>query len=228
MNNRSSQHIRNLQGGTGLILTEKERAPYALRDKRSDAVYFCAHTGTSMHPTLSELDLLEIKPYSHRPIRVGDVILFLLSKGDKPVVHRVVRISPEGIRTRGDGNNRVDTWILSPEDVIGQVVRAVRGKRRRPIYGGTFGRVWSLGVGGFKMLVRSLSLPYYLLARWGNLRHWGPIQKRMRIIAVNHSQGKELKLMLGRWVIGWRRPEGLEWQIRRPFRLFVDERSLPK
>jgi hypothetical protein len=228
MNNRSSQSIRNLQGGTGLVLTEKERAPYRLVDKRPDAIYFCAHTGTSMHPTLNELDLLEIEPYGHRPIRVGDVIIFLLSKEDRPVVHRVVRILPEGIRTRGDSNNRMDTWVLSPDDVIGQVVRAARGRRRRPIYGGTFGRLWSLGVRGFKMLVRSFSFPYYLLARWGKLRHCAPIQKRMRIIAINRPAGKALQLLLGRWLVGRYNPGMDHWQIRRPFRLFVDEHSLPK
>lgn len=228
MNNKSSQSIRNLQGGTGLILTEKVRTPDTLKDKRSDAVYFCAHTGTSMHPTLCALDLLEIKPYGRQSLRVGDVIFFLSPQDNKPVVHRVVRISPEGIRTRGDSNNRMDTWVLSPEDVIGHVVRATRGKRRRPIYGGTAGRVWSLGVGGFRMLVRGFSFSYYFLARWENFRHWMPIQKRMRIIVINRPAGKELQLHLGRWLVGRCKPEINHWQIRRLFRLFVDERSLPK
>ena len=228
MNNTSSQSIWNLQGGTGLILTEKKRKPYTLRDKRSDAVYFCAHTGTSMHPTLSELDLLEIKPYGQQPIRAGDVILFLLPRGGHPAVHRVVRISPEGIRTRGDSNDRLDPWVIHSENVIGRVVRAARGRRRRSIYGGMVGRFWSRGVGGLKVLERSLSFFYHRLARSNLIGCLVPLHKWTRIIAVNHADGRELKLILGRWVVGWRRPEGLAWQIRRPFRLFVDERSLPQ
>lgn len=228
MKSRSLLRFQHLENDAGLILPDHATASTELSGKERCSVYFCAHTGTSMNPTLCELDVLEIAPYGNQPIRVGDVILFLLFKGDKPVVHRVVRISPEGIRTRGDSNNRMDTWVLSPEDIIGKVIRAVRGKRRRPIYGGTAGRAWSLGVGGFTMLVRSLSFPYYFIARWGNLGHWVPIQQWMRIITINKPSGTELQLVLGRWLVGRCNPGMDHWQIRRPFRLFVDERSLPK
>lgn len=208
--------------------TEKERTSNALKDTRPGSIYFCAHTGTSMNPTLYESDLLEIEPYGHCSVQVGDVILFIPPQGKRPAVHRVVRVSPEGIRTRGDNNSRMDSWIIHPEDVLGKVVLAARGRRQRSIHGGRLGWLWSAGIGAFKVLVRNFSLFYHLLAQWGLLRRCVPLQKRMRIIAVNHANGKELKLILGRWVVGWRRPGGLQWQIRRPFRLFVDEQSLPQ
>jgi signal peptidase len=181
-----------------------------------------------MNPTLYESDLLEIEPYGKYSVQVGDVILFIPPQGERPAVHRVVRVSPEGIRTCGDNNSRMDSWIIHPKDVLGKVVRAARGRRRRSIYGGRLGWLWFAGIRAFKVLVESASFFYHLLAQWGVLRRCVPLQKWMRIIAVNHAHGKELKLILGRWVVGWRRPEGLQWQIRRPFRLFVDERSLPQ
>jgi hypothetical protein len=40
--------------------------------------------------------------------------------------------------------------------------------------------------------------------------------------------GKELQLLMGRRVIGRWLPGMSRWHIRRPFRLFVDEASLPE
>jgi signal peptidase len=228
MSSRSSLKIQQLQNGAGLFFAEKENKSNTVKDKRPSSIYFCAHTGTSMNPTLYELDLLEIEPYGKYSVQIGDVILFVPPQGECPAVHRVVQVSLGGIRTRGDNNSRMDSWIIDPEDVLGKVVRAARGRRRRSIYGGRLGWLWSIGIRAFKVLMESASLFYHLLAQWGLLRRCVPLQKRMRIIAVNHARGKELKLILGRWVVGWRKPEGLQWQIRRPFRLFVDERSLPQ
>ena len=228
MNSRSSPKIKHLQNGAGLIRVKEETAPYALKDKRSGAVFFCAHTGNSMNPTLSEHDLLEIEPYGSRPVRCGDAIFFLPPHGDQPVVHRAVRAIAEGIRTKGDNNNRVDPWVIRPEDVIGQVVWATRGEKRRPIYGGRVGQLWSFGVKRFVVAVRCFSFFYHLLARSGLLRRLIPLHKRMRIVALRRKGGRAFKLLLGNWLIGNYQPGMNYWQIRRPFRLFVDERSLPR
>jgi hypothetical protein len=51
---------------------------------------------------------------------------------------------------------------------------------------------------------------------------------RPRVISFNREGGTELQLVMGRKVIG-RRLEGKSgWNIRRPFRLFVDEEALPE
>jgi signal peptidase len=228
MKNKSSYNIRNLQEVTGRILLEKGTAPYTLKGKRLDSVCFCSLTGTSMNPTLSESDLLAIEPYDNQPVRIGDVIFFLSPQGEKPAVHRVVRISPEGVRTRGDNNTRMDPWIIHPEDIFGRVVRAARGEKQRSVYGGIAGQLWSLSVRAFKMLEKSLSFFYHRLAQSSLFRYLVPLQKRMRIIALTSATGKEFKLLLGRWVVGRYKPEMISWHIRRPFRLFVDERSLPR
>ena len=89
-----------------------------------------------MNPTIGERDLLEIAPYDKRTIRVGDVILFQPPEGGQPVVHRVVDILPKGIRTCGDNNTHIDPYLLQSTDIIGQVVAAWRGQKRRKIVGG--------------------------------------------------------------------------------------------
>jgi signal peptidase len=243
MNNKPLPGIRTLQqtrggsdqrvtfglaNGAELILAEKGPTPYALKDKRSDVVFFCAHTGNSMHPTLSEHDLLEIEPYGGRPVRYGDVIFFLLPHGEQPVVHRVVRMTAEGIRTKGDNNTHIDPWFIRPQDVIGQVVRATRGKKERSIYGGRVGQLWSFGIRGFTVVEKGFSFFYHRMARSGLLRRLIPLHKRMRIVALRRNDGRAFKLLLGHLLIGNYQPGMNYWQIRRPFRLFVDERSLPR
>ncbi len=49
-----------------------------------------AHAGTSMNPTLSELDMLEIKAYMDEPIKTGDVVLFRTKTTGLLVVHRII------------------------------------------------------------------------------------------------------------------------------------------
>lgn len=123
-----------MQNNTKVILAEKRPVPFVLKDKRLVTVFFCAHRGNSMQPTLSERDLLEIEPYGRRPMRRGDVIFFTHPQEDKPAVHRVMRISSEGILTRGDNNNLMDPWVLRAEDVIGRVVRARQGKEAARVW----------------------------------------------------------------------------------------------
>ncbi len=80
-------------------------------------------------------------PYCNRPMHAGDVVFFLPPEGDQPVVHRVVRVTPAGISTRGDNNALDDAFLLQPENVQGKVVAAWRGQRRRRITGGLRGRL---------------------------------------------------------------------------------------
>jgi hypothetical protein len=48
------------------------------------------------------------------------------------------------------------------------------------------------------------------------------------VISLNRDAGTELQLVMGRRVIGRWLPGKSGWNIRRPFRLFVDEESLPE
>jgi hypothetical protein len=51
---------------------------------------------------------------------------------------------------------------------------------------------------------------------------------KTRAISLSHPAGTELQLLMGRRVIGRWLPGMSGWNIRRPFRLFVDEEALPE
>jgi len=190
------------------------------------------YNGTSMNPTLKPGDRLDTVPYDRQKIRPGDVIVFISPADESKVVHRVVSVDSEGIRTRGDNCKRIDPWVLSPDKIIGRLIFVQRRNRRRRILGGGGGRVFVRGVRALMALDSGASFllrPVYdQLARSGILRCWTPVWMEPRVISFNHSGGTELQLLMGRWVIGRRLPGMERWHIRRPFRLFVDEDSLPR
>jgi signal peptidase I len=92
-----------------------------------------------MEPVLKPGDLLQVFPYVGRKVRYGDVILYCCPSKNCNVVHRVADVDARGIRTKGDNNIRLDPWIVIPQQVIGYVVRVLRGSRWRRIPGGYVG-----------------------------------------------------------------------------------------
>lgn len=189
------------------------------------------HTGPSMKPTLRPGDQLVVVPYDGRKVRRGDVIVFRGPAG-QPIAHRVVCVHSHGIRARGDNNKDVDPWILSREDILGQVVYVRREKRRRKVFGGLAGRLFCAIVRGARFLdsriSRLLRPMYHQVAQKGLARRFVPARLQIRVVSFVRAEGLELHLLVGRVVIGRRRPGDAEWRIRRPFRLFVDEAGLPE
>jgi hypothetical protein len=194
-------------------------------------MFFAAYVGPSMNPTLREPEIMEIMPYAGRPLRVGDVAFFLSPEADHPVVHRIVRVTPAGIYTRGDNNTRADTFLLQPEDIKGQVVAAWRGRKRRKIAGGLQGRWTSRRLRWRRILDRDVSPLlhplYQALSHWGLIARLVPAPFRPRVV-IFHAQGRDqFQLLLRRRIIGRYDEQRHQWQIQRPFQLFVDRRALP-
>jgi len=190
------------------------------------------YIGPSMNPILKSGDRLRIIPYNGKEVGRGDVIAFLPPGGDPKIIHRVVSVSAKGIRTRGDNSSHVDPWILRPDQILGRVVAAQRGNKRRRIFGGTVGRFFAVtvrAIHGVDSCVSFLLRPAYReFARAGIFIRLLPAQTRPRVISFDGAAGKELQLLMGRWVVGRWLPGRTRWHIRRPFRLFVDEESLPE
>jgi hypothetical protein len=202
------------------------------------------YIGPSMNPTLRAGDGLKIIPYDGQSIRLGDVVVFIPPGDENKIVHRVVSVGCQGIRTRGDNNNHMDPWILRPDNVVGRVVCAQRRNRRLRIFGGFMGRLFLVAVRTIHLAdsaISSLLRPVYHwvapliskdystgLARRGVFRRLMHKLVAPRIVSFNRPEGIALQVLMGRRVIGWL-PAGKEnWHIRRPFRLFVDEQSLPR
>ena len=190
------------------------------------------YIGPSMNPILKSGDRLRIIPYNGKEVGRGDVIAFLPPGGDPKIIHRVVSVSAKGIRTRGDNSSHVDPWILRPDQILGRVVSAQRGNRRRRIFCGPMGSLFALTVRFIHVVDSCVSFllrpAYREFARAGIFIRLLPAQMRPRVISLNRDAGTELQLVMGRRVIGRWLEGKSEWNIRRPFRLFVDEESLPE
>jgi signal peptidase I len=189
------------------------------------------YIGPSMNPIFKAGDRLQIISYDQGKIRAGDVVVFISPEDGSKVVHRVTSVNSDGIRTRGDNCNHEDDWVLGRENIVGRVVSAQRGNRRFRVLGGLLGHSLSVAIRANKSIDSNLTAllrPFYQrLARAGVFSRWLPSGMRPRVISFNREAGTELQLVMGRRVIG-RRLEGKSgWNIRRPFRLFVDEASLP-
>jgi len=137
--------------------------------------------GSSMYPTLKAGDSLKIMPFAHNEVRVGDVIVFLRPNNKFYIAHRVVSVNASGVRTRGDNNHKIDTWVLHSEEIIGKVVSAQRGKRNiRKIYGGLHGKIFSIAfrleVLAKILIYKAVSPAYQFLTRSipfrGLITHW--------------------------------------------------------
>ncbi len=216
----------------GLILAATASALRDVARSAQESVYLCAHVGDSMNPTLHESDLLEIARYQGQPPRPGDVVLFVVDKEELAVVHRVVGITPLGVRTRGDNNDLIDPWTVHPEDILGRVVAASRGDHRRSIPGGRGGLLRAQAVRALRVperaLARLLSPLYRRLAASGILRSVAPPSLHPRVVIFQAGDQRRFRLMIGRHtIIGHYDPTRHHWHIRRPFRLLVDEASLP-
>jgi len=190
------------------------------------------YIGPSMNPTLKPGDLLCVSPCDGQRIQCGDVVVFISPEDGSRVVHRVVSSNPSGIRTRGDNNNQCDPWVLSPDHIVGCVVSLRRGNRRLKVFGGLPGHFSAMAIRAINIIdvnLTSLLRPFYQrLARAGVCRRWLPSRMRPRVISFNRDEGTELQLVMGRRVIGRWLEGKTRWHIRRPFRLFVDEESLPE
>jgi signal peptidase len=190
------------------------------------------YIGPSMNPIFKSGDRLQIASCGQEEIRVGDVIVFISPEDKSKVVHRVVSLNSNGIKTRGDNCDRPDDWVLSPNCILGRVVFAQRGKRRFKVFGGLLGQLSALAARAFSAIdfkASPLLRPTYnRLANKSIFRRWLPDLLKIRVVSFNRHAGTELQLLMGRHVVGRWLPGRSRWYIRRPFRLFVDEGALPE
>jgi signal peptidase I len=216
------------------VLTGEARAhrfgPFGHPMGPNDAVSLF-YKGPSMNPVLNSPDILHVRPYGRTTIKCGDVVVFPSPAAGFKIVHRVVSVDGNEVRTKGDNNSGVDSWTLRSEKIIGRVEWIEKAGKRIWIYGGWRGRAQADALKAarlFRSGVRFVLKPFYRrLARNRALKRWLSELSLTRVISISRPEGIELQLLLGRRVIG-RRPAGRRyWHIRRPFLFVVDENSLP-
>lgn len=184
-----------------------------------------------MFPTLREWDLLDVRPVGTDSIRIGDVVVFPSPENGQLIIHRVVSLTPQGIRTRGDYNYAPDDWLLRPEHIIGRVTAAWFGQRRRRIDGGWRGRCTAVFVTWRKRMVQQGSV------FWRKIMSVLNFPKILGIVfpwryhprpGLFQMNGRPcLRLLVGQRLIGWYVPEQRQWHVRWPYRLWVNTQHLP-
>jgi hypothetical protein len=189
------------------------------------------YSGPSMYPTLRDPEILEVEPYGAGRPRAGDVVLFRSPEFDRAVVHRIVRVSPAGLSTRGDANAEEDAFTLRPGDIKGRVVAARRGSKRRHVAGGLRGLLAFRWIRLRRLLDRGaarLLLPLYsALCRSGLVARLQPEAFRPHVVVFRAGGRDRFRLLVGQHVVGQYDDRKLLWRIRRPFRLLLDERMPP-
>ncbi len=176
-------------------------------------------------------DLLSVSPYkNYKAVKTGDVIAFSPSDGGNFVVHRIIgKFTKNMFKTRGDYNLEPDDCPLAFSHIIGKVVTVQKGKRKFPVSGG----IWGIFTGLFYSCIRrcenSLTIifqPLYLkLAKTGWF--YFLLRGKTRMITLKRPQGIEYQILFGKKIIGRLLPKAEKWEIKRPFRLFIDESGLP-
>ncbi len=80
----------------------------------------------SMEPAIPTGSLCMIHAKAERgDIRTGDIIAFSLGEANLPVAHRVMEITEQGCRTKGDANRSADPWQVEFDDIQGKVIGTV-------------------------------------------------------------------------------------------------------
>lgn len=107
---------------------EKTYSFEELLSERGYIVYTCK--GTSMMPLLRQhRDIIEIRPKGDERCEKYDVVLY--KRGNKYVLHRILRVLPDGYIIAGDNNTFLE-YDIKDEEIIGKMVRLVRdGKEIR-------------------------------------------------------------------------------------------------
>jgi hypothetical protein len=175
-------------------------------------------------------DYLIIAPVSPESVNAGDVIVFdgVNADGDPEViVHRVVRVLPKGLATRGDNNPWEDEDMVTGDNLVGCVTHFERGGRRRRVHGGELGllrvralRVWKWAGLRARMAAAVLGRrPYHLLRDSGLVaRMWQPTIIRVYLLADGDPVVKYV--CGGRTVARWW-PATYRFQCRKPYDLII-------
>ena len=89
-----------------------------------DGYLVYTNVGASMLPLLRQRrDIIEIRKKGPGRFRRYDVVLY--KRGDKYILHRILKVLPEGYLIAGDNNTFVETDIKD-ENILGVMTRVIR------------------------------------------------------------------------------------------------------
>ena len=72
----------------------------------------------SMIPVLQKGDMLFV--YNDGDYEVGDIVVYYTTHKPYPIIHRIIEINGDKIRTKGDANSIADPWETPTTSVYGK------------------------------------------------------------------------------------------------------------
>ncbi len=188
----------------------------------SERIY--SMVGNSMSPTLLEPMILEIIKVDH--YYCGDVIVFS-HMNKKNIVHRIVKVTANGYITRGD-NNLMDDEPIDYHNIHGKVVAAFRGVKRYKVSNNKYGYLLHRYLQIRKMVLlycsKTLAFGYHLLSGSDIFANLSPKKYTPQIIQY---QNRQAHLYIGKILVGRYDVRRRHWIIFRPWRIFINEKTLP-
>jgi signal peptidase I len=189
------------------------------------------YVGMSMYPLLRNLDVLYYD--NNQSLSLGDIVIYKsnIFGRESKITHRIISISDRCIVTKGDNNLKIDDKPVNRSDILGIVVYAKRGSRLIRVQNGTKGLIISKIVHNILIIktvaVNSIGHPYNWISRMGILKKFWPIHAKQKVINLRRPGGLESHLMVGKYLVAKKIPGNKNWIILPPFKLFIDEASLP-
>jgi signal peptidase I len=83
---------------------------------------FIVVTDSSMKPTIKDGATVSYSDFPFERLQVGDIILYRVSGRENLVIARVVEITQEGLRTKGDSNVAPHPYLVTAKDYIGKII----------------------------------------------------------------------------------------------------------
>ncbi len=190
------------------------------------------YLGSSMNPTLKDLDIVEFVPYRDREMKRGDVVVIQPTDGEEQkVIHRIVTIKGQAIITQGDNNLERDREDLAPSNILGYVTSVRRRNQHLKIQQGMLGYIRFLWINSKKKLhsnlLRSLHYPYQWLYSSESVVRVFSRFLNYRTVVYDGSEKSEIQLFIGSLQIGRLRHGSNTWEIMPPFRFMINPSLLP-
>lgn len=188
------------------------------------------YNGPSMKPLLKPGDgVIVDKEASPESFRRGDIICFRPQGSPHYIIHRIVEIKPNGFITRGDNNPDRDPYTITPEygPILVKGIR--RGDKTKKVCGGFRGIIIQRKNIFIKYLLRYTRTPLKrildAIANTGIFYSFKPFDKKLRVSSYLNENKECRILQYGKKQIG-RKVNDSQWQIRQPWRLFIDPGKL--
>lgn len=187
------------------------------------------YLGPSMFPLLVPGDGIIIdRSVKFSQLRRGDVIVFKSSQKPFHIVHRLIKITPEGLITRGDNNSFDDYFPVNPEDDPMLVVSIKRGNKTFKVSNGIFG-LWVFSKNQILHYIRphfrsKIKLAMDKTADSGIFSRHTLFRNKLSIEKYNRNGSERIVLFFGRRIIGEKINNS--WIIRQPWKLFVNQKII--